>query len=311
MSLSISNVIIIGAGPSGYTSAIYAARAKLEPILFSGPQKGGQLTTTTTVENYPGFEGIDGYELTEKMMNQAINNGTKIIDETVIKIHTSTPFCIETDKSKYYTKSIIIASGASVKKLQIPGADKFWMNGISGCAVCDGPLPFFRNKHLIVVGGGDTACEEAIFLTKFTSQVTIIHRRDKFRASKIMQEKVLKNSNIKVIWNSDIINIKGDDKVSSIMIKNNKTVQEDEINCSGIFYAIGHTPNTEFIKNNDIVCDEIGYIITEPGTSKTSHKGIFACGDVMDKKYRQVSTCIGMGFIAFHDTNEYLMNQDL
>jgi thioredoxin reductase (NADPH) len=319
----IHDVIIIGSGPAAYTAAIYAGRANLEPIILQGMQPGGQLTTTTDVENYPGFEdGINGYELMNQMEKQSIKNGTLIKDEKVLLLDTeSRPFIVHTDNNKYYAKTVIIASGATAKKLDIQGSDEYWMNGVSACAVCDGPLPIFRKRHLVVVGGGDTAMEEAMFLSRFASNVTIVHRSEKFRASKTMQERVLSNPKIQIKYNTEVVLVSGaetktkteDDeeiinkKLTHLTLKNKITNTDEIVECAGLFYAIGHEPNTQFIQNREhIKLDNSLYIITEPGRSLTHCPGVFACGDVMDKRYRQAITAAGTGCMAALDAIEYL-----
>jgi thioredoxin reductase (NADPH) len=300
--------IIVGSGPAGYTAGIYAARNDLFPLMFTGPERGGQLITTKEVENYPGFpDGINGYELMNLMERQAIKHGTEIVHETVSHIDTKKyPFVVTTENQQYEAYSVIITTGATANKLNIPGSERLWMHGISACAVCDGALPIFRNKHIVVVGGGDTAMEEALFLSKYASHVTIVHRRDKFRASKVLQKRVLANEKISVVWNSEISSVDGDKKVESVSVKNNLTFKTDIIKCSGLFYAIGHTPNTNFLKDTDVKLDKEGYILVEPGTTKTSVNGIFAAGDVQDKKYRQAVTAAGSGCMAAMEVDKYL-----
>lgn len=295
--LEVQNVVIIGSGPAGYTAGIYTGRALLNPLLFEGDQPGGQLTTTTDVENYPGFESINGFELVDNMRNQAVKCGCNIINETVINVDLSNmPYKITTDNSVYLTKSIIIATGASANKLNIPGNNELWQKGISACAVCDGALPMFRNKTLIVVGGGDTAMEEAMFLSRYASEVIIVHRRDTFRASKTMQDRVLNNEKIKVIWNSEVVKANGNNSLESVDIMDVVSKEIQTIQCAGLFYAIGHTPNTKFL-NNQLELDENGYIKLKDGF-KTSVSNVFACGDVHDKKYRQAITAAGFGCAA-------------
>ncbi len=297
-------VIIIGSGPAAHTAAIYTARALLSPLLFEGlyaggVAAGGQLTTTTEVENFPGFpNGISGTELMINMREQSINCGAKIETLTVDSIDLKNrPYTVTVGADTFTTDSIIISTGATAKRLNIKGEDTFWQRGMSACAVCDGALPIFRNKPLIVVGGGDSACEEAHFLTKYASKVTLIVRKDTLRASKIMQERVLKDPNIDILWNTETIEALGDKALQQVRIKNNKTNTESLLDANGLFYAIGHTPNTRFL-NGQIDCDESGYIITKPGTTQTNLPGVFAAGDVQDKTYRQAITAAGSGCMA-------------
>jgi len=312
----IYKVIIIGSGPAAHTAAIYAARANLEPVMFEGFMAGGiaaggQLTTTTEVENFPGFpEGISGPELMEKMRKQSLKFGTTIITETISKVDFSTrPFKLWREgfeeEDPVLAHSLIIATGATAKRLNIKGEDLFWQRGISACAVCDGALPIFRNKPLVVVGGGDSACEEATYLTKFGSVVYLIHRRDKLRASKIMQERVMKNPKIKIIWDSAVIEALGDNVLQKVKVQNLKTNQVQELEANGLFYAIGHKPNTDpFV--GQIELDEDGYIITKPGTTQTNIAGVFAAGDVQDKRYRQAITAAGTGCMAALECEKFL-----
>jgi thioredoxin reductase (NADPH) len=313
---NIHKVVIIGSGPAAHTAAIYAARANLNPIMYEGFMAGGiaaggQLTTTTEVENFPGFpDGISGPELMERMRKQSLRFGTTIITETISKVDfTSRPFKLwregfENDEP-ILTHSVIIATGATAKRLNIKGEDLYWQKGISACAVCDGALPLFRNKPLVVVGGGDSACEEANYLTKFGSIVYLIHRRDQLRASKIMQERTLKNPKIKIIWNTVVIEALGNNVLQKVKLQNLKTNEITELEASGLFYAIGHKPNTDPFKGQ-IELDDDGYIITKPGTTQTNIPGIFAAGDVQDKKYRQAITAAGSGCMAALECEKYL-----
>ena len=310
----MQQVIIIGSGPAAHTAGIYAGRANVSPLLFEGLMAGGvaaggQLTTTTEVENFPGFpQAISGPELMQRMREQSINNGVSIKTETIekITIHKQS-FSVFTAKEEYQTKAIIVATGATAKRLFLPGEQDLWQRGISACAVCDGALPIFRNGILFVIGGGDTACEEALFLTKYASQVYLVHRRNELRASKVMQARVLKHTNIKILWDSEITEVLGEKKLNQVNILNKKTNTNELMQANGLFYAIGHKPNTDFL-NNQVKLDETGYIITKPGTTQTNIPGIFAAGDVQDKRFRQAITSAGSGCMAFMEVEEYLEN---
>ncbi len=306
MSNDVKKVLIIGAGPAGYTAGIYTARAELDPIIFAGPEPGGQLTMTTEVENFPGFSnGIQGPELMEEMRKQAERFGAKIKYETVNKVDFSQrPFRVWADSGEYQAHAVIIASGASAKLLGLESERKLIGRGVSTCATCDGY--FFRGQDIAVVGGGDSAMEEAIFLTKFANKVTVIHRRDQLRASKIMQERAFKNEKIHFIWNSIVKDIKDVEagKVTSVILENVKNGEITELPVSGLFVAIGHKPNTDIFQGQ-IDMDEAGYIITREGT-QTSVEGVFAAGDVADHVYRQAITAAGMGCQAAIDAERYL-----
>lgn len=308
----MEKVIIIGSGPAGHTAAIYAARASLQPVMFEGflaggIAAGGQLTTTTDVENYPGFpDGIQGPELMLQMRKQSEKCGTRIITETVNRVDLSKrPFTVYTDTQEMQCSTLIITTGAVAKRMGVPGEQEFWQRGISACAVCDGALPFFRNQHLVVVGGGDTAMEEAHFLTHFASKVTILVRRDVLRASKVMQDRVLSNPKIEVLRNTELRSAHGDKMLKQLTIFNNVTNEEKVIDAAGLFYAIGHTPNTTFL-DGQVALDEAGYIITKPGTTQTSIPGVFAAGDVQDKVYRQAITSAGTGCMAALEAERFL-----
>lgn len=308
------SVVIIGSGPAGHTAAIYAARANLAPVMFegfaSGGIPGGQLMTTTEVENYPGFpDGIQGPELMEAFRRQSLRFQTRIFTEDVTKVDLSKrPFTVASKERTLTTESLIIATGATAKRLNLPGEAKLWNKGMSACAVCDGALPIFRNKPLVVVGGGDSAAEESTFLTKFASKVYLVHRRDQLRASKIMAERVLKNPKIEVIWNTVLTDVLGDEAVSAVRLKDVKTNAERDLACGGVFYAIGFTPNTSLFKNQ-LTMDEHGYLVTTPGSTLTSIPGVFACGDVQDKRYRQAVTAAGSGCMAALDCERWLIEQ--
>jgi len=298
------NVVIIGSGPAGYTAAIYAARANLEPVLFEGfhtGPAGGQLMITTEVENYPGFaEGIMGPELMQTFRRQAMRFGTKIFTEDVISVDLSErPYLVTGPKHSYLAESVIVATGASANRLDIPGTrdGELWQKGVTACAVCDGAMPIFRNRELFVIGGGDSACEEALFLTKFASRVYIVHRRNELRASKIMQQRALNHPKLEVLWDTVVSAVEGDAVVRSVILKNVKTGQEETREAAGVFFATGHTPNTFFL-NKQLELHENGYIKVKPGSCKTSKELVYACGDVQDFTYRQAITAAGSGCMA-------------
>ncbi len=314
------NVVIIGSGPAGLTAAIYSARANLKPLLIDAPADagqqtapGGQLMITTEVENYPGFaEGIQGPELMSEFRKQAERFGTEFLETWIDKVELQQrPFTLHTSEHVIETETLIIASGASAKWLGIPGEAKvpvgFGGNGVSACATCDGPLPAFRNKALVVVGGGDTAMEEATFLTRYASRVFVVHRRDKLRASKIMQEKAFRNQNLEFIWDTAVEEIVGTraDGVTGVRLRNLKTGEERIFTCSGVFIAIGHNPNTELFKGQ-IETDEVGYIKTSGRSTATNIPGVFASGDVQDSVYRQAVTAAGTGCMAALDAERFL-----
>lgn len=310
---SVENVIIIGSGPAGHTAAVYAARADLNPLMFEGfmaggVAAGGQLTTTTDVENYPGFpEGIMGPELMDQMRAQSIRFGTRIKTETVDSVDLSQrPFAVTAGSTTWYAETVILATGATAKRLGLPGEDTYWQRGMSACAVCDGALPIFRNKPLVVIGGGDSACEEASYLAKFGSTVTLLVRRDELRASKAMQKRVLENEKITILWNTNALEVLGDGTLmNQVRVKNNKTDEETVLDASGLFYAIGHEPNTAFL-NGQVATDETGYILTSGDSMATNVPGVFACGDVQDKTYRQAITAAGTGCMAALEVERFL-----
>jgi thioredoxin reductase (NADPH) len=302
------NLIIIGSGPAGLTAAIYAARADLKPIVFEGNQPGGQLTITTDVENYPGFpKGIMGPELMDLFRKQAQNFGAETFFKNVDSIDlTEKPFKVTVGDETHFSDSIVIATGASAKLLNLKSESKLMGHGVSACATCDGF--FFRDKEVIVVGGGDSAMEEATFLTKFASKVTIIHRGSEFRASKIMQKRVFDNSKIDILWNHSVIDMVGEPNeggLTSAILKNTENGDESEFKCDGLFLAIGHSPNSAFLQNQ-IKTDEKGYIITSSDSTKTSIKGVFACGDIQDTVYRQAITAAGSGCMSAIEVERYL-----
>ncbi|WP_225412410.1 thioredoxin-disulfide reductase [Stigmatella hybrida] len=313
----INKVTIIGSGPAGYTAAVYAARANLEPVIFAGgptmedPQRvpGGQLMVTTEVENYPGFpEGITGPELMERFQKQAERFGTQIHMENVVKVDfSSRPFLIQGESASYRSESVIIATGASAKWLNVKGEDLYKNRGVSACATCDGA--FFKKQDVLVVGGGDTAMEEATYLAKIVNHVTLLHRRDTLRASKIMQERVLKNPKISVMWNSAVDEVVGNEKgMTGAVVRNLKTNDTQLLNATGLFVAIGHTPNTHLFQGV-LETHPNGYLKTQPGSARTNVEGVFACGDVQDSVYRQAITAAGTGCMAAIEAERWLIEQ--
>jgi thioredoxin reductase (NADPH) len=302
------DVIIIGAGPAGYTAGIYCSRARHDTLIISGLLPGGQLMNTTDVENYPGFEeGVMGPDLMLTMRKQAERMNTAIIDDVVVNVDfRDRPFKVLTASEEYEAKAVIVCTGATPRKIGIKGEETYSGKGVSYCATCDGA--FFRNQDIAVVGGGDSCMEEATFLTKFASKVHIIHRRDTFRASKIMQERALNNEKIEVHWNSTIEDIKGDQKVQQVILKDTKTGENETLEMGGVFVAIGHEPNTELFKNQ-LEMDENGYIIQKENT-QTNVKGVFTAGDVHDHRYRQAVTAAGFGCMSAIDVDKYLTEQN-
>ena len=304
-----SKILIIGSGPAGYTAAIYAARASLQPTIVAGLQPGGQLTITTEVENYPGFADIiQGPWLMEQMRLQAENVGTKIINDIIVKVDfTKKPFQAIGDSGDIFTAdAMVIATGAQAQWLGLESEEKFKGFGVSACATCDGF--FYRGKNVAVIGGGNTAVEEAIYLTNHANKVTIIHRRNKFRAEKILQDRLFDNPKIKVIWDSKLVDILGDNQppsVTALKIENIKNGKIDKIDIDGVFIAIGHKPSTNIFKNK-LDMDDNGYILVNAGTTKTSVDGIFAAGDVSDKIYRQAVTAASMGCMAALEAEKFI-----
>ncbi|EPQ62207.1 BgtA-20489 [Blumeria graminis f. sp. tritici] len=313
-------VVIIGSGPAAHTAAIYLARAELKPVLYegflaNGIAPGGQLTTTTDVENYPGFPaGITGPALMDAMRNQSERFGTRIITETVSRVDLSQrPFRYWTELNEEVNTAdaLIIATGASARRLGLAGEQKYWQSGISACAVCDGAVPIFRDKPLVVIGGGDSAAEEAIFLTKYGSHVTVLVRKEKLRASKTMANRLLNNKKVTVKFNSVGVEVMGNEKglMDRLIIKDVQTGTQETIVANGLFYAVGHDPATALVKGQ-LATDEEGYIITKPGTSYTDVEGVFAAGDVQDKRYRQAITSAGSGCIAALEAEKFLAEHE-
>ncbi|KAI6140664.1 hypothetical protein BKA82DRAFT_245310 [Pisolithus tinctorius] len=316
-----SKVVIIGSGPAGHTAALYLARANLNPVLFEGFMAngfapGGQLTTTTEIENYPGFpNGIMGPELMDKFREQSIRFGTQVITETISKIDLSArPFRYwregQESEQPETADTVIIATGASAKRLHLKGEETYWQSGISACAVCDGAVPIFRNKPLAVIGGGDSAVEEATYLTKYGSHVYVLVRRGELRASKIMAKRLMSNPKITILWNTVALECQGDgDLLNNLHIKNVLSGDERDLPVNGLFYAIGHEPATALVRNQ-LQTDEDGYIVTVPGSTQTSVKGVFAAGDVQDKRYRQAITSAGSGCMAALEVERLLAEEE-
>lgn len=305
MTENINKLVIIGSGPAGLTAALYAARAELKPIVIAGLTPGGQLMNTTEVENFPGFvEGIQGPELMQNMMKQVERFGAEIKHENVVSVDFNTkPFKVVSDKQEYLTMAVIVATGAEANWLNVPGEDKLKGKGVSACATCDGF--FFKGKEVVVIGGGDSAMEEATFLTKFATHVTIIHRRDEFKASKIMLKRAQDNSKISFVTNVTLLEVLGDTNVTGVKIKDNNTGEERTINAGGYFAAIGHTPATKIFKDAGITVNEAGYIDPQKFT-ETNISGVFVAGDVHDHRYRQAISAAGEGCKAALDAEKYL-----
>jgi thioredoxin reductase (NADPH) len=325
MSDAVEKVIILGSGPAGYTAALYASRANLQPLMIDGgvgsgqtmQGQGGQLTITTEVENFPGFpHGIDGPDLMVKMREQVTRFGTRFVEEMATKVDLSSrPFRVWVGDDVYHSRVLIIATGASAKWLGLDEEKPVWEGGLGGagvsaCATCDGALPVFRNKPLVVVGGGDTAMEEALHLTHFGSEVNIVHRRDSFRASQIMRERAFANPKIKVHWNKAIKQIHGVDqqKVSGVTLEDTETGATSQLDAAGVFIAIGHRPNSDLFVDQ-LELDEAGYVVTKHNV-RTNVRGVFACGDVQDKEYRQAITAAGSGCMAAIETERFLSTED-
>jgi thioredoxin reductase (NADPH) len=312
--MSAENLVIIGSGPAGYTAAIYAARADLKPLLFEGRsiggQPGGQLMLTTDVENFPGFpDGLMGPEMMDKFKKQAERFGTRIISDDIVEVDfDEEPFVVKTVDTSYAAKAIIICTGAQAIWLGVQGEEQYQGHGVSACATCDGF--FFRNKNVVVVGGGDSAMEEANFLTRFATKVTVMHRRDELRASKIMQQRAFDNPKIEFLWNTQIKEVFGDgQKMTGLKIINNKTDEQSEFLADGLFLAIGHKPNTGIFQDK-IDLDEKGYIVVRNGSTRTNVEGVFAGGDVVDHTYRQAVTAAGTGCMAALDAERWLSEKE-
>lgn len=313
MDMEEKEVAIIGSGPAGWTAAIYAARANLAPVLFEGIEPGGQLMTTTEVENFPGFEhGIQGPELMRIMREQAKRVGTDVRSEFITKLQKQEDgtFVLTREKgAAVHAKTVILATGATARRLGLDSEKALYGKGVSACATCDGF--FFRDKRVIVVGGGDSALEEASFLTRFASEVIIVHRREAFRASKIMQDRTFSNPKIRIIWNKEVVDILGQEQgfVTGVRLRDTQTQTEEEMVIDGVFAAIGHVPNVSLVETW-VDLDEHHYIKTVPGTTRTSVPGLFACGDVQDRLYRQAITAAGTGCMAALEAERYLTNQE-
>ncbi|HRI09342.1 MAG TPA: thioredoxin-disulfide reductase [Nannocystaceae bacterium] len=306
-----SKVLILGAGPAGYTAAIYAARANLEPTLLAGPEPGGQLTTTTDVENYPGFpKGISGPEMMEEFRQQAERFGTRVIYDLAVEADLSRrPFVIKGDSDTYTCDALIIATGASARYLGLPSEQRLRNHGVTACATCDGH--FYKGQDVCVIGGGDTAMEEATYLTRMCRSVHLIHRRDSFRASRIMQERALQNPKIVVHYNREVDEVLGDESVQGVRLRDVASGATEELPLTGVFLAIGHTPNSQLFRGQ-LDMDDAGYLkIARPGSTFTNIDGVFACGDVADKHYRQAITAAGTGCMAAIDAERWLAAQGL
>ena len=316
VSEQIENLVIVGSGPAGYTAAIYAARANLHPLLITGYERGGipggQLMTTTHVENFPGFpDGVLGPDLMDLMKAQAVRWGTHLIEADADAIDLSErPYRIEVEGRSIRTHAVIIATGARANRLGVPSEDKFWSSGISACAICDGATPQFRNEELAVVGGGDSACEEAVYLTKYGSHVHLLVRSDRLRASAAMADRVTANPMITVHWNSEIVDVSGDSWLQTLTLRDRLTDQQTDLPVRGLFYAIGHTPNTDLLRGQ-IELDAKGYLSTTSGRPETSLEGVFAAGDVSDSEWRQGITAAGSGCKAALAAERWLTHHDL
>ena len=306
----VRDVIIIGSGPAGYTAAVYAARAKLNPLVFEGSvTAGGALMQTTEVENYPGFpDGVMGPELMDSMRKQAERFGAELVTDDVVAVDlAASPKVVKTETETYHAKSVIIATGSKYKELDVPGEKQLAGHGVSWCATCDGF--FFREQDIAVIGGGDSAIEEATFLTRFAKSVTIVHRRDALRASKIMQDRALANPKIKFLWDSQVTEMIGEGKLSGLRIKNLRSGEEQVLPVGGVFVAIGHLPRSELFAGQ-LATDPEGYLLVEQPTTRTAIEGVFACGDVVDRIYRQAVTAAGTGCAAAIDAERWLAEHE-
>ena len=306
----VRDVIVIGSGPAGYTAAVYAARAKLRPLVFEGSvTAGGALMQTTDVENYPGFaDGILGPDLMDAMRKQAERFGAELVPDDVTEVNLSaTPKVVKTDSETYFAKSVIIATGSKYRELGVPGENRLAGHGVSWCATCDGF--FFRDQDIAVVGGGDSALEEATFLTRFARSVTVIHRREALRASKIMQDRALANPKINFLWDSVVAEMLGDNRLTGLRIRNTRTGEEHDLPVTGVFVAIGHDPRSELF-SEELATDPDGYLLVEQPTTRTAIEGVFACGDVVDRTYRQAVTAAGTGCAAAIDAERWLAGEE-
>lgn len=304
--MDVRNVIIIGSGPAGYTSAVYSARADLNPLVFEGSvTAGGALMNTTEVENFPGFpDGIMGPDLMDGLRKQAERFGAELVADDVVEVDlTASPKVVRTATDTFYARSVILATGSGYRELGVPNEKRLSGHGVSWCATCDGF--FFRGQDIVVVGGGDTAMEEATFLTRFASSVTVVHRRDELRASKIMQDRAFANEKIRFVWDSEVVDVLGENKVSGVRLRNLKTGEESELAATGLFIAIGHDPRTELVKGQ-VELDDEGYIKVDAPSTRTNLDGVFAAGDVVDHTYRQAITAAGTGCAASLDSERWL-----
>lgn len=303
----LRKLVIIGSGPAGLSAAIYAGRAELNPLVITGNEVGGKLSTTLSIDNYPGYLDTDAVELIKKIQKQAINFGAQIENELVTEVDVSElPFSVKTDRKEYLAKSVIICTGSSARKLKVPGEKEFVGKGVSYCGTCDGF--FFRDKSIVVVGGGNTAVEEAIFLTRFASEVNIVHRRDRLRANEVYQKRAFQNEKISFIWNSVVEEILGDDVVNAVRLRNVKTDETQEFPTDGVFIFIGHEPNTQLF-SGQLELDERGYIITDKHQHTSVH-GVFAAGDVQDKQFRQAIISAGTGAVAAIEAERYVAEME-
>jgi thioredoxin reductase (NADPH) len=308
--MDVRNVIIIGSGPAGYTSAVYSARADLNPLVFEGSvTAGGALMNTTEVENFPGFPGgIMGPDLMDGMRKQAERFGAELVADDVVEVDlAATPKVVKTATDTYYARSVILAMGSGYRELGVPNEKRLSGRGVSWCATCDGF--FFRGQDIVVVGGGDTAMEEAIFLTRFAASVTVVHRRDELRASKIMRDRAFANEKIRFVWDSEVVEVLGDSKVSGVRLRNLKTGAHSELAATGLFVAIGHDPRTELVKGQ-VELDDEGYVKVDSPSTRTNLDGVFAAGDVVDHTYRQAITAAGTGSAASLDSERWLAEHE-